>query len=147
MEDRWARLEEIVRRVVREEIASLAAPVKKQQVTFGNGKWIGVTQEHLTAWAEAYGGCDIQAELKKAAAWIVSNPSLAPKTQFGRFLNTWLSKQQMTSAIRSIPTRSDQMKLTCAYCQLPSTGKVNGYSTCDAHFRKAMDHEKPARSA
>jgi hypothetical protein len=62
----------------------------------------------MQVWTEAYGSCDVQGELKKAAAWIVSNPHLAPKSQFGRFLNTWLARQQNQSSIRSIPTRNDR---------------------------------------
>lgn len=35
----------------------------------------------------------------------------------------------------------------CDYCVKVSTGKVNGRRSCDEHFERAMDNEKPARIA
>lgn len=35
----------------------------------------------------------------------------------------------------------------CDYCAKVSTGKVNGRRSCDEHFERAMDNEKPARIA
>lgn len=144
MEDKWAKLEEIFRRVVKEEMAACGFKAKTK-LAFEGGKWIGTTTEQLEVWKAAYGSCDVEAELKKAAAWIVSNPHLAPKSQFGRFLNTWLSRTQNASSIRSIPTRSEQMadkKKTCAYCPRPSVGDVNRIPYCNEHSHDAMD-QKP----
>jgi hypothetical protein len=139
-EDRWGKLEEIVRRVVREEVALLG---KKQKLEFVNGRWVGITQEQREAWAAAYGAVDIEAELKKAAAWIVSNPHLAPKSQYGRFLNTWLSRTQNVSSIRSIQTRNDTGpgKKLCAYCEKVALGSVNQIWYCNDHSRNAMDRD------
>ena len=141
-EDRWAKLEEIVRRVVREEISALG---KKTKLGFENGRWTGITEEQMSAWKAAYGAVDVEGELKKAAAWIVSNPQLAPAKLHGRFLNTWLARQQNQSSLRSIPTRQPEQgpgKKLCAYCDQVSTGVVNGLSHCRAHALDAMD-EKP----
>jgi hypothetical protein len=141
-EDRWGKLEEIVRRVVREEIAALG---KKTKLGFENGRWTGVTEEQMSAWKAAYGAVDIEGELKKAAAWIVSNPHLAPRTQLGRFLNTWFAKTQNTASLRSIPggkVEHGPGKKLCAYCDQVSTGVVNAISHCRAHALDAMD-EKP----
>ena len=141
-EDRWAKLEEMVRGVVREEISALG---KKAKVEFQNGRWTGVTEEQMNAWKAAYGAVDVEGELKKAAAWIVSNPQLAPAKLHGRFLNTWLARQQNQSSLRSIPTRQPEQgpgKKLCAYCDQVSTGVVNGLSHCRAHALDAMD-EKP----
>ena len=44
------------------------------------------------AWTTAYPGIDIIREIGKAFAWCVSNPSRAPKKDYGRFLNSWLSR-------------------------------------------------------
>lgn len=140
-ENRWEKLEEIVRRVVREEIAVLG---KKGKLDFINGRWVGVTQEQKDAWAAAYGAVDIEQELKKAAAWVVSNPSLAPKSQYGRFFNTWLVKEQNKASIRSIPTRNDpviEKKKLCAYCEKPATAWPNRTPACEGHFNDAMHHE------
>lgn len=144
-EDRWAKLEEIVRRVVREEIAGLK---KKAQITFERGRWNGITDEQRSAWREAYGSCDVEAELKKAGAWIVSNPHLAPRSQFGRFLNTWLARQQTTLSIHSIPTRSEAPRQrTCSYCEKPTTGSVGGIWYCNDHSLDAMDRKPVLKSA
>jgi hypothetical protein len=139
-EDRWTKLEEIVRRVVKEEIAILG---KKGKLDFINGRWVGITQEQKEAWAAAYGSVDIELELKKAAAWIVSNPHMAPKSQFGRFLNTWLARGQNQSSIRSIPTRSEAPipRKLCSYCDKVATGSPNKTWACDEHFDKALHHE------
>src|SRR3990167_503157 len=140
MEDRWAKLEEIVRRVVREEISSLG---KKPKIEFVNGLWTGITEQQMSAWKAAYGAVDIEGELKKAAAWIVSNPHLSPRTQVGRFLNTWFGRTQNTASLRSIPGgKRDEPgpgKKLCAYCDQVSTGLVNGISHCRAHGLDAMD--------
>lgn len=148
-EERWKK----VREIVREECERIEARIleviersgKKTKVEFQNGRWTGITEEQMNAWKAAYGAVDIEGELKKAAAWIVSNPHLAPKSQHGRFLNTWLARQQNQSSIRSIPTRQPEPgpgKKLCAYCDQVSTGVVNAISHCRAHALDAMD-EKP----
>jgi hypothetical protein len=141
--DRWVKLEEVVRRVVREEIAALG---KKPKIEMVNGSWVGITEEQMTAWRAAYGAVDIEAELKKAAAWIISNPDLAPKSQVGRFLNTWFARGQNQASLRSIPSRTEpgQGKKLCAYCELVADGRVNGIWHCRAHMDDAME-EKPRR--
>jgi hypothetical protein len=143
-EGRWAKLEEIVRRVIREEIAGLG---KKPKIELVNGKWVGITQDQREAWLAAYGAVDLEAELKTAAAWCVSNPSLAPKSQIGRFLNTWLTREQNRRSLQSIPnTRQSPMsiqKKTCAYCPKGSVGNRNGYEHCDDHAMAALDGDKP----
>jgi hypothetical protein len=140
-EERWRKLEEIVRKVVREE---LSASGKKKKPEFANGKW-QVTEEQMSAWKDAYGAVDIEGELKKAAAWIVSNPHLAPKKEYGRFMNTWLARAQDRSSLRSIPSREErQPKKACAYCSEDATGSVGGILHCRAHLHDAMDG-KPRR--
>lgn len=144
MEDRWAKLEEIVRRVVREEVASLAV-VKKMKLGFENGRWIGITQEQIESWKAAYGAVDVDGELKKMAAWVMSNPHVAPKSQWGRFVNTWLARSQDKASLRSIPARDErQPKKACAYCSEDATGTVSGIPCCGSHTRDALDG-KPRR--
>jgi hypothetical protein len=142
-EERWKKLEEIVRRVVREEIAALG---KKPKIDLVNGKWIGITQEQLQAWNAAYGSVSIDAELARASAWCLSNPALAPRSNYGRFLNTWLTRQQNQASLRSIPTeRLTEVKVKlCSYCGRGSVGTVNGIPHCDEHSTDAMDM-KPRR--
>ena len=141
--DKWGKLEEIVRRVIREELRALG---KKPRIDLVNGKWVGITEEQKEAWSAAYGALDLDAELKKAAAWCVSNPHLSPKSQIGRFLNTWLAKGQNAASLRSIPVeRPTEVKAKlCGYCSKPSTGNVNGIPYCNDHSLDAMDM-KPRR--
>lgn len=138
--DNWQRLEELLRRVIREELPSLGK--KKPQIKFELGKWTGISEEHLSSWREAYPAVDIPAELKRAAAWIVSNPSQAPHSQVGRFLNSWLAKAQNQASIRSIP--NSPPRRVCSYCGNPSTGSVNGYEHCAEHKVAALENRKPA---
>lgn len=57
------------------------------------GKFEGVKQRDITAWAEAYPACDVILEIKKAAAWAKANPKKAKKN-WHRFINTWLNTTQ-----------------------------------------------------
>lgn len=139
-EDRWAKLEEIVRRVIREEIALLGRKAKLELV---NGRWVGITEQMKESWKAAYGAVDLEAELKRAAAWVVSNPMRAPKSQMGRFLNTWMTQEQNRASIRSIPTVRSIAEKKCAYCERPASGSVNGFNHCSACAQKAMDGESP----
>ena len=147
-EERWRKVREIVReeceRMAQTILAALEKHGAKKKLGFENGRWTGVTEEQLAAWRAAYGSVDIDAELRKAAAWIVSNPHYAPKAQLGRFLNTWFSRTQDRSAIRSIPTRSESGpgKKLCSYCDQVATSCPNRIWACDAHIHDAMD-QKP----
>ena len=153
-EERWEK----VRRIVREEnerleqrlIAALGRE-KKTKVDFANGKWVGITAQLQESWASACPGVDIPTELIKAAAWIMSNPTLAPKTQFSRFLLSWFSRTQDRLSIRSIPMQSNSkpVPMTCAYCSSPATGSTGGYKHCSSRecFDRAMGGEKPRKTA
>lgn len=151
-EERWVKLRKIVQEEVRAECERISnrilevlekhknkKPKTKSTVTIENGTWVGITEEQLSAWRAAYGLCDVDLELKKAAAWLLSNPESTPKN-YPRFLNGWLAKNQDRSSIRSIPTRSEPVKpKKCAYCERPPTGSVSGIDHCSAHLRDAMD--------
>jgi len=149
-EERWNK----VRQIVREENEALekrlldAIGGKKPKLAFSGGKWTGVTDEQIQVWAAAYPSVNVEEELKKAAAWIVSNPSTAPKSNFARFLNGWMERNQNRAAIRAIPI--DKMKLasgepaTCAYCDARAVGSVGPIKHCGAHVWDAMDGKKVA---
>jgi hypothetical protein len=146
-EDRWAKVREIVReeceRIEARILAVLAKHGKAQKVELVNGKWEGITAQTLEAWSLAYPAVEIQAELNKAAAWIISNPTMAPRTQFSRFLLTWFSRTQDRSAIRSIPTRNEpEARKLCSYCSKVATAAPNRIWACDDHTNDAMD-QKP----
>jgi hypothetical protein len=146
-EDRWAKVREIVRQECERIEARILAVLEKgskPKIDFVNGKWVGITTTQREIWAAAYGAVDVESELRKAAAWISSNPHLAPKNQFGRFLNTWLARGQNQSSIRSIPTRNNELpvpKKLCEYCDKVATGNANRIWACGEHFDKALQHE------
>ena len=143
-EDRWTKLESIVRKVIREEIAQLG---RKPKIDLVAGKWVGITEEQKEAWSAAYGALDLEAELKKAAAWCVSNPHLSPKNQMGRFLNSWLAKGQNAASLRSIPVdRATEVKQRlCEYCSKVATSSVGGIWSCDGHTSDAMERKPRPR--
>lgn len=147
-EDKWAKVEQVVdkavRRALREEL-SLLGFKPKAKLSFSSGKWIGVTEEQLEAWKLAYPSVNIQQQLQLAAAWIVSNPTLAPKSNYPRFLNTWLTRQQNQASLHAIPSARSIIQKVCAYCDRSATGSVGGYDACDLHTQKAMDGERPSK--
>jgi hypothetical protein len=138
MEDRWAKLEEIVRRVVREEVASLKKT--KTQISFEKGRWVIGTDE-MQMFREAYPAVDIDKELREAAVWIVTHPNEAPKSKWGAFLNTWFKKHQFQTSLAQIPRKTETPKKLCAYCDTVAAGQVGGIWACDPHWQKAMDRD------
>ena len=136
MEERWAKLEEIVRRVVREEIATLGK--NKTQIDFKNGRWV-IGQQEMQMFREAYPAVDIDKELREAAVWIVTHPNEAPKSKWGAFLQTWFKKHQFQSSLAAIPRKTETPRKLCVYCDKVAAGQTNGKWACDAHFTNAMD--------
>jgi hypothetical protein len=146
-EDRWEKVRAIVReeceRIEKRILEVLEKHGQKPKLGFINGQWTGITQEQLSSWKIAY-ECDVDQELKKAAAWLTSNKQ--PKN-YARFLNAWLNRCSERSLIRSIPTRSEPIvKKTCGYCPKASVGSVGGIEYCNDHSHDAMDR-KPVKAA
>lgn len=55
--------------------------------------FIGIETEHEGKWSEAYPAVNIQAEIKRAALWLKTNPK-KKKKNYERFLTNWLSRKQ-----------------------------------------------------
>lgn len=144
MEDKWERLREIVEQALDKKLNEYGFK-QKTKIELLNGHWIGITGDQMTAWRAAFGSLDLDAELKRAAAWIVSNPNLAPKIH-SRFLNTWLGRAHDRNSLRSIPTKP-QLEKTCAYCERLPVGSVNGIWHCAAHSHDAMDRVQVKKTA
>jgi hypothetical protein len=146
-EARWERVRQIIREENERMEARILAAVGKGRgkLEIVNGRWTGVTEQQLSAWKEAFPAVDVDGELKKMAAWIVSNPMTAPKTQYGRFANSWLTRAQNQASLRSIPVERDRptevKKKLCAYCEHVAQGQVGGIWACDGHWQKAMDRD------
>ncbi|HYF35662.1 MAG TPA: hypothetical protein VD994_10260 [Prosthecobacter sp.] len=150
MDERWERVRQIVREEceriserLEQKIIEAAQQRTKNKLELVNGRWVGVTEPQLQAWRDAFPAVDVDAELKKMAAWIVSNPMMAPKSQVGRFVNSWLTKCQNQASLRSIPftPKADPKAITpslCEYCLKPASGSVNGIRHCSSHTDDAM---------
>ena len=151
--DKWLKLEETVRKVLREELDRLenkieeATQKKTPRVGFADGKFTGLTDVHWKAFKEAYPALDLDDEIRRCAAYVVNNPQRAPKSQYGRFLNAWLARSQDRIAIRSIPAKPEVKEIhrrACAYCSLDAVGTVNAINHCRGHYEDAY-YEKPRR--
>jgi hypothetical protein len=142
-EDRWAKLEEIVRRVVREEVQALG---KKGTISFKNGRW-EISDTDMRLFREAYPSVDIDKELREAAVWIVTHPVEAPKSKYGAFLATWFKKHQNVASIRAVsrPEPKPALPNLCEYCLSPASGSVNGIRYCREHANDAMDMKPRGR--
>ncbi len=149
-EERWAK----VRQIVREECERISEQIleviekhkKKTPLKLVNGQFTGITPDLMQSWKFAYGSVDLDSEIRRAAAWILSNPQAAPKN-IERFLNNWFTKVQDRAALRSIPTQQDRQEIkrrACAYCSENASGSVNGINHCRAHYQDAY-YERPRR--
>ena len=92
------------------------------------------TALEIELWGVTYPAVDVPAELKRAAAWVESNPAHR-KSERGmpRFLNAWMSRAQ-DSAIRRAP----------ASRWAPPTGSVKSHDRVDPSERLPV--ESPAES-
>lgn len=62
------------------------------RISFDNETGFSIPDETLKAWRSAYPSVQVSSELSKMAAWIISNPTKAPKSNYSRFINSWLSR-------------------------------------------------------
>ena len=56
--------------------------------------WQRITEEHRQAWATAYPACTLDIELVRATEWLKANPTKARKSNWRRFLVSWLTRSQ-----------------------------------------------------
>ena len=56
--------------------------------------WQGITDADRTEWAAAYPACDVTGELLRATSWLKANPSKAHKSNWRRFVVSWLTRSQ-----------------------------------------------------
>lgn len=140
MEERWARLEEIVRRVIREELSTTKK--EKTGIRIEEGRWIGLTPAQKDVWKKAYPAVNVEQELEEMAAWCMSNPNDAPRSKFTAFANTWLKRHQDRHAMRSIPLAKPTPSL-CEYCRAPAVGAFEGRRACNQHWDDAVNRVKP----
>ncbi len=70
-----------------------APSAPSEKISLGDGGWVGIPEKLFSQWGEAYPAVSLKAELAKAAAWIIANPSNR-KSNYARFLTNWLTRAQ-----------------------------------------------------
>jgi len=72
-------------------------------------KTICIKQTLLESWVKTYGREFVEMELKKAHSWALANSKKAPKSNWGRFLNNWLSSgwERYRKTLGSQPAQLD----------------------------------------
>lgn len=72
--------------------------------------WQRITDEHRQAWATAYPACKLDIELVRASEWLIANPTKARKSNWRRFLVSWLTRSQdRGGTIRSVGKTPDDV--------------------------------------
>ena len=56
--------------------------------------WQGISEPDRKTWAEAYPACVLDIELVRASEWLKANPTRAHKSNWRRFLVSWLTRSQ-----------------------------------------------------
>jgi uncharacterized protein YdaU (DUF1376 family) len=56
--------------------------------------WNGITDADRKTWAEAYPACVLDIELVRSSEWLKANPTRARKSNWRRFLVSWLTRSQ-----------------------------------------------------
>lgn len=72
--------------------------------------WQGITDEDRKAWAEAYPATVLETELLRASEWLKSNPTKARKSNWRRFVVSWLTRSQDRGGTnRTVGKGSDEL--------------------------------------
>jgi hypothetical protein len=72
--------------------------------------WAGITDSDRQEWRLAYPACDLAAELAKATSWLRANPAKAHKSNWRRFLVSWLTRSQDRGGTHREPGRRPDEK-------------------------------------
>lgn len=67
--------------------------------------WQGITDADRQEWLQAFPACDLTAELARANAWLKANPAKAHKSNWRRFLVSWLTRSQDRGGTNREPGR------------------------------------------
>jgi len=65
-----------------------------EPLMWAGGKWVGITDADKAGWAKAYPACDIDRQLAAMGEWLKANPAKAVKSNYRRFITSWLSRSQ-----------------------------------------------------
>jgi hypothetical protein len=100
--------------------------------------WQGITDADRQEWRLAYPACDLTAELAKAASWLKANPTRAHKSNWRRFVVSWLTRSQDKGGTTRTPgVRPDERPPPKAWDERPSYRAEFQRSMTDAEYRRA----------
>lgn len=70
-------------------------------------KQVEIPNTLVQSWADTYPKEYLELELKKARSWLITNPHKAPKTNFGRFFNSWFDRgwEKYRQTLKTNPTQ------------------------------------------
>lgn len=74
------------------EPKSVAVVTPKTLISISENKQVEVKADLIKAWADTYPKEYLELELKKARNWLLANSAKAPKSNFGRFFNSWFDR-------------------------------------------------------
>ncbi len=60
--------------------------------SFDQKQFIGITEQDIQSWKEAYPGVNVARDLVAMKEWLLSNPSKSKKTLWRGFINRWLTR-------------------------------------------------------
>ena len=100
------------------EAIDTSAEAKKQKkkcaisFDYETGEFSGISPAQQNIWLKAYPAVDIENQLARAAAWLIANPKNR-KSDYPRFLNSWLTKSQnMAPRAASTPSKNTKDYIT-----------------------------------
>jgi len=100
--------------------------------------WQGITDADRQEWRQAYPACDLTAELAKAASWLKANPTRAHKSNWRRFVVSWLTRSQDRGGTNRTPgVRPDERAPAKSWDERPSYRAEFQRSMTDAEYRRA----------
>jgi hypothetical protein len=100
--------------------------------------WQGITDADRQEWRQAYPACDLTAELAKATSWLKANPTRAHKSNWRRFVVSWLTRSQDRGGTNRTPgVRPDERAPAKSWDERPSYRAEFQRSMTDAEYRRA----------
>lgn len=100
--------------------------------------WQGITDADRQEWRQAYPACDLTAELAKAHSWLKGNPTKAHKSNWRRFVVSWLTRSQDRGGTNRTPgARADERAPAKSWDERPSYRAEFQRSMTDAEYRRA----------
>jgi hypothetical protein len=81
------------RRNQEKKLTSFVSSAETKKIEFDGIQFLHITPGLRDAWQRAYPALSLDAELARAAAWLIANPKNR-KSNYARFLTGWLSRAQ-----------------------------------------------------